>query len=556
MRFRYFIACLVVLGVAAVWYHTVQLRLPYMNQIPVFDADGLTGEAYMWARMWWDQNPFVMWFSTPRAPPSIEVPALASGSLYESWPSGSFVPIYVTAKLLGIEPSIPMANWINTAMQGLVALAIAFIAFNVALLNRLGSLSSGVIAVAATFAILLSSGLIYIFSQIYEVVICVLIYVAAFILLEVLFYRAQSGREKRIITRIQLVVIFAAFLVDWLSYTLFVFWLVSRVVAGYLGFEERLTLRRLAGLLLVPGTGFSLYLVWRFFAPGSTGRTSGISASISDLANKILERMNLTEESHITGFWSAFMEMHDGYFAPNAFSLIVWCALISAVMLVLALRLARDDIERRSIFGTLSILFLVTVPFYFHMLIIYQHTYIHRWAITKAMFAFALVPIAFLPISIFTLVRQILEKVEFPFRRLALSATGLVLALVAFGYAETSFDEPFRFYGRINRDNMLMWDDIGRNTRYQDVVVSPVLEAAPITKEIGASYKLVHLVKNFSDVDKIVEHVCGDFNVVVALPEGAGPGELAAREPSQVTDTGRIRLLRYLSYRGKAAGCS
>jgi hypothetical protein len=48
MRSRWLIACLVAVGVAAVWYHTVKLRLPYMNQIPVFDADGLTGEAYMW----------------------------------------------------------------------------------------------------------------------------------------------------------------------------------------------------------------------------------------------------------------------------------------------------------------------------------------------------------------------------------------------------------------------------------------------------------------------------------------------------------------------------
>ena len=101
-----------------------------------------------------------------------------------------------------------------------------------------------------------------------------------------------------------------------------------------------------------------------------------------------------------------------------------------------------------------------------------------------------------------------------------------------------------------------MWDDIGRNTRYQDVVVSPVLEANPISAQVGASYKLVHLAKDFGDVDRLVDHVCGDFNVVLALPEGTDAGAFAARKPSDVVDTGRIRLLRFAHYEGKRVSCT
>ncbi|MGT2434888.1 hypothetical protein ACU4GH_02460 [Bradyrhizobium betae] len=86
--------------------------------------------------------------------------------------------------------------------------------------------------------------------------------------------------------------------------------------------------------------------------------------------------------------------------------------------------------------------------------------------------------------------------------------------------------------------------------------MSPVLEALPITKEIGASNKLIHHAANFSEVDRVVERVCGKFNVVLALPKGTEAGELGSREPNEVIDTGRIRLLRYVSYPGKAAGCS
>jgi hypothetical protein len=559
MRSRQLIAGLVTLGVFAVWIYSVQLRLAYMNQIPVYDADGVTAEGHMWARMWWDEGPLNLWFATPRAPRSIETPTLADRKLYESWPPGAFIPIYLVAKLLGLEPSVPMVNWINATLHGLIALTAALIAFHLALLNRLSDLVGGVLALCVSFPILLSSGLIYIFSQIYDVVTAVLIWTAIFILLEVLFYRSRSLRHRQLIASIQLATIFCAFFVDWLSYTLFAFWMMSRLVAGYLGFEERLTFRRLAGLVMVPVCAFLTYLAWRIFAPGSLASTGGVSASIELLRLKILMRMNLTDAGHITGFGKAFIEMHADYLSHYAFPLVSGGTLITVVLLVMALHHAGDARDRRSIFATLSVLMLTTVPFYVHMLVLYEHSFIHRWAITKAMLAYALVPFAFLPIGVFVFVRVLVGhsvgKAAFLTRSRILSATNLVLAVSALLGSLSVASRPFYFLGRINRDNFLMWDDIGRNTLYQDVVVSPILEANPLRKELGASYKLVHHADNFADVDEVVDHVCGEFNVVLALSKGSEPGAFASREPTQVIDTGRIRLLRFSSYRGKAIGC-
>jgi hypothetical protein len=559
MRSRQLIAGLVVLGVFAVWTYSVTLRFAYMNQIPVIDADGVTAEGHMWARMWWDEGPLNLWFSTPLAPRSIETPTLAARRLYESWPPGAFVPIYLVAKLFGLEPSVPLVNWINATLHGLIALAAAFIAFNLGLLNRVSNLASGVLALCVSFPILLPSGLIYIFSQIYDVVTAVLIWTAIFILLEVLFYRSRSLRDKQLIGNIQLATICSAFFVDWLAYTLFAFWMMSRLVAGYLGFEERLTLRRLVGLVMMPVCAFLTYLAWRIFAPGSLASTFGVAALMEQLRFKILERMNLTDVFHITGFGKVFIEMHADSLSPYAFPLISGGALITVVSLVVAFQHAGDARDRRSVFATLSVLMLTTVPFYAHMLVLYEHTFIHRWAITKAMLAYALVPFVFLPISVFVLVRVFVGhsvgKAAFLTRSRLLSAAGLVLAASALVGSVNVASQPFVLLGRINRDNFLMWDDIGRNTIYQDVVVSPILEANPISKEIGASYKLVHHANNFADVDKVVDHVCGEFNVVLALPKGTEPGEFASREPTQVIDTGRIRLLRFLLYPGKTIGC-
>ena len=554
-RSRLFIGCLLGLAVFAVWAYTVQLRLPYMNQVPVYDADGISAEASMWARMWWDEGPFKLWFSTPRAPLSIETPTLAARTLYESWPSGAFVPIYLVALILGQEPSVAIVNWINTSLHGLIALAVAFIAFHLALLNRLRVLTSGIVAFGTCLPILLSPALIYVFSQIYDVVTAVLIFVALFILLEVLFYRAQSARDRRIITALQLATIWCAFFVDWLSYNLFAFWIMSRLAAGYLGVEPRLTLRRLAALLALPVCAFALYFVWRFFAPGSVARSYGIEASIDQLVGKIMQRMNLTDDTPITGFIPAFLEMHADYLAKPAFPLLVASIVLALALLVFAYRRSSETSERRAIFATMAVLLLVTVPNYTHMLILYQHTFLHRWAITKAMAAYSLIPFAILPISIFVVARQAIDRGELTMASKLLQPAGLVLAAVALLGSFDVSHRPFSFLGRINREQLLMWEDISRNTQYKDVVVSPVLEATPISKEIGASYKLVHHADNFADVDAVVAHVCGDFNVVVALPKGTDSGEFGTRKPNEMTDTGRIRLLRYSSYPRKAIGC-
>jgi len=551
-------ATLVALGVLLVWVYALGVRLPYMDQIPVFDADVTTAAAHMWARIWSDEGPLKIWFSTPRSPRSIEAPTLAMRTLYESWPPGAFVPIYVVAKFLGVEPTVPLVNWINTITHGLIALATAFAVFNLALFNRLESVSSAVLAVGVAFPLLLSRGLIYVFSQVYDVVTAVLVYTAIFILLEVLYYAARTANEQRIISAIQLVTIFLAFFVDWLAYNLFAFWIISRAVAGYLGIEKRLSFRRLIRLALLPISAFSIYMIWRIFAPGSLASTEGLASSMRLLGIKILQRMNLTDKSPVSGFSDVFFgQMHDDYYTEHAFMVTALSASATLLLTAIAFYRSRDAWERRSIFATGSVLVLITIPFYLHMLILYEHTYIHRWAITKAMFTYSLTPFALLPISIFTLARQLVGQPSTQREGRGLTIIALFLALSGVYYAVgvVQYKSP-NLFGRVDRATYLMWDDIRRNTRYQDVVVSPVLEANPISVQVGVSYKLVHHADSFSDVDKLVENVCGNFNVVLALPNGANLGAFVSREPSEVIDTGRVRLLRFSTYQGRTAGCS
>lgn len=558
MRLIHISTVIICVVVGLVWIMVLQLRLPYLDQIPVFDADVTTADALMWTRNWWIEGAWNIWFATPYSPLSIETPTLQSRLLYQSWPPGAFLPIYALAKLFGSEPSVPLINWFNVVTHGLIALAIAFTGFHIARLNRIGLVASTIIAAGLSFPVLYPRGLVYIFSQLYCVTTHILVYAAAFILLEAVSYRTKTTEERRLVLLAQLAVIYFAFFVDWLAYTLFAVWFCLRVLGGRWGFIDRWSPRRKLGLLLLPVSAFGIYLLWRFATPGSTARTEGVWVSIRELIWKIAYRMNLTDDHKISGFPEIFAGMHAYYYSPHVPKLIAGTAILSGLLLAAAYRFTTDREERRRIFATASLFILAILPFYAHMLLFYQHTAIHQWAIAKVVFAYALVPFAIFPVSIIICMRILAFK--FPSVRVAesgMAVVALAIAVVAFRAAETSgtvFEAPY-LMGRINPDTYRMWDDIRKNTVYRDAVFSPVLSADPIRTEVGVGNKLVYVAKDFEAIDRKIAALCGDFNVVIALPPGGDETAFGARKPSQVIDTGHVRLLRYINYPGPARGC-
>jgi hypothetical protein len=559
MRQKHVIVGVVCFAVAALWISLLMQRLPYLDQIPVYDADVTTSAARLYAHGWWANGARKMWFATPYSPLSIETPTLADLTLYQSWPPGAYVPIFLLSKFLDIEPNVPLINWINVVNHGMIALAVAFTGFNIARVNKLHVVACGLIAIGVAFPILYPRGLVYFFSQIYDVTIAVLLYAAAFIWLESLSYTVKSSRDRKILFAVQLLVIYLAFFVDWLSYTLFAFWLLVRLTGAHFGFVDRYSRRQLIGLALMPVSAFLIYLAWRVGTPGSLARTQGLFASLYELAWKVAYRMNLTDDRHITGFTAEFIGMHAYYYSPHVLPLMAGATLMTAIILALSLRLAVDPVERRSIFASASLLVLVTLPFYAHMLLLYQHTFLHRWAIAKVMFAYALIPFALLPVSAVVLLRLYLRsRAPKFFFQAGSTIVGLLFAIVACYSAAVSgqtFDLPY-LIGKIDPDRYHMWDDISRNTRFRDVVFSPVFEAPPVGVAVGVANKVVTPAKSFSEIDQRVDHICGSFDVVVAIPPGTDIGEFASRSPSNVVETRNIRLLRFADYPGKRTGCS
>src|SRR5580704_1690304 len=126
------LAC-AILGVCVVYVVVLDWRFPYIHQLPVFDLDYITTVMMMFARNWWIEGPWHMLFSMPYAPLSVEMatPDLRHG-MYQSWPPGAVLSLYLVAKLTGTEPNITMINWLNVAGHGLIALCLALSTYVIA----------------------------------------------------------------------------------------------------------------------------------------------------------------------------------------------------------------------------------------------------------------------------------------------------------------------------------------------------------------------------------------------------------------------------------------
>jgi hypothetical protein len=565
MRLIHLAIGLIIAVVTLMWVSVQIYRYPSLDQIPVRDNDVTTAQTVMWVHAWQSEGVFNLWFSTPKSPLSFEDPTLDSRELYQSWPPGAFIPIYLLSEALGEEVSVPLINWYNTVTHGFIALAVAFIGFSLARLNKINLIASTLIAIAAAPPILFPRGLVYFFSQIYCVTTSILLFVAIFIMLDALSYVTASRHNRRVLFVLQLLIIYFAFFVDWLSYTLFASWLLVRFIGGRFGLIEPWSRRQIAGLLMLPVTAFAIYMFWRIFSPGSIAQRDGPLASLYELGWKIAFRMNLLETNHIANFSEIFANMHSYYYSPHMMPLTAIATGVSVVLLGVAFLVTPRDGQRNAIFAVAALLFLVTVPFYVHMLVLYQHTAIHRWAIAKAMFAYSLVPFAILPISVVITVRQLAGKFaslgSSRIFQAGASVAAVLMGATALYSAELSantFERPY-LMGGIGRERYQTFLEINRNAGFREIFFTPdpTLDASSkMSAALGIANKRVYQARNFGDIYKQTLRLCGDFNAVLVVRKGDElPKEFALRAPSQVVETDHLRLFRYIAYPGRALGC-
>jgi hypothetical protein len=555
------LAC-AILGVCAVYIMVLDWRFPYIHQLPVFDLDYITTVMMMFARNWWIEGPWHMMFSMPYAPWSVETatPDLRYG-MYQSWPPGAVLPIYLIALLTNTEPNITMVNWLNVGCHGLIALFLALAAYFAAYVLRRPSIEAVALAILAGCIVLFPRGPVFFFSQVYAFDTFIIVFYALLILVAALELHASDRRSAARYYYLELAVLVCGLFVDWLFYFVYAVWFALRLIGTRLGYGRPLGRREAYSLTALPLVTFSMFLIWRFRTPGSIAAKDGVLASIQELMWKFIFRIGDNPDDHPVSaaqFFRPFYEAHRAFYWDSAPIILGAGFLLGLVLFAVLFRTSRPGSREREIyFGLLSIFLLSIIPAYVQMIVFKQHTFIHPWSLAKIVVPLAMVPAVFLPLLAVTVLdrwRRMLPGFRWAGAWRAASTLGVLAFAVWMGSAAWPSKPPY-LLGRVNPDAPVPWLTIHETTNYYDVVFSPEFNTAPFGIEAAVAGKLVYPAVSFADIDRRVDHICVRFNVVVVRKSPDGEATFDGRTPDQVIRGGGLTLLRFENYRGAAKGC-
>jgi hypothetical protein len=552
------LAC-AILGVCAVYVVVLDWRFAYIHQIPVWDIDYITALMMYFARNWWTEGPWHMLFSMPYAPLSVETPTpdLRYG-MYQSWPPGAVLPIYLLALLTNTEPNITMVNWLNVAGHGLIALFLSLSAYVAVLVLRRPRIEGVALAIAVACVVLLPRGPVYLFSQVYAFDDHVVVFYALFVFVTTLELHAADRDSARRYYYLEITVLVYGLFVDWLSYFVYAVWFVLRLAGARTGYGRRLGRSEAIGLAALPLVSFSMFLVWRFVTPGSVAAEQGVLASVKELLWKVIFRIGDTDDHPMsaTSFFGPFYEAHRDYYWDMAPILIgggfIFCLALFAVLF----RISRSDMAaRRTYFGLFSIFLLSIVPAYTQMLVFKQHTLYHPSSIAKIVVPLAMVPGVFLPLLTVTALGRWQALSNFPWQRPWRIASTIAVLGFAVWIGVSAWPTAPYLLGRIDPTAAVPWLTIHERTAYADVVFSPDFDTAPFGIEASVAGKLVYRARSFAEVDQKVSPICVPFNVVIVRKSPDGEERFDNRTPDQVIRAGGLTLLRFQNYRGAAKSC-
>ena len=548
-----------ILGVCIVYIVVLDWRFPYIHQLPVFDLDYITSVTMMWARNWWIEGPWHMLFSMPHAPLSVETatPDLRHG-MYQSWPPGAVLSLYLVAKLTNTEPNITMINWLNVASHAAIALFLSLSGWIAAGVLHRPAIDRVALAIVASCLVLFPRGPVFFFSQVYTFDTHIVMFYALLVFAATLELAAASTASATRCYFAQLAILVSGLFVDWLFYFVYAVWFVLRLVGAQTGYGRPLGRKEAYALTLLPLVTFSVFLVWRFVTPGSVGVEQGAFASIRELVWKFMTRIGDNPDDYplsATAFFGQFYESHR-YLYWNSAPILIGTGFIVCLVLSVALFLmSRTDLRaRKTYFGLFSIFLLSIIPAYAQLIVFKQHTAIHPWSLAKVVVPLAIVPGVFLPLLTIAVVERWQRKSQCNWVWRVGSSLGVLAFAIWLGVTAWPRQAPY-LLGRVEPAAAVPWLTIHDTTSYRDVVISPDFAALEFGVEAAVAGKVVYKVNSFAEIDPLVSHICEPFNVVVVRKGQDASDTFDGRKADRTEREGGLTLLHFQNYHGAAKSC-
>jgi len=531
---------LVLVLLSGLFAYSVAMRQPWFGKAPKSPETLLTSDAVLFARNWYREGPWKLWFGLFRDPDSIEFPTVASRTVYTSYPPGGVLPIYALGKILHREPSLSMVMTYNLANHYATTLLISLLLLY--FLRKTGCTRTDGFMLAAIpiFAMLFLPSPAYQFQMSHFHDMSVLSLFVLYVLLECIRDHETDPVRRRWLSCAQGGIAFVGILSDWLFACVAVCLYVKRLATGEI----------LCAKGTSPGKALAAFFVNSFKFWCSFGLGLGLFAlqlhhfgRFAALFAKFKERSGMGSGHFFSPFQGGLfwhVHMTRGYGTTG--KVLVGLSL-GGLAILLAYACVRRVLGRPAnakMNRGVALIFLLLAPCLLEIALLGQHSshVFHFFASTKFAVPIAAVPFVLLPVTL--LAGLNIELTALSWAKIKARCIGpagkkvrpawslvsplLVLLAVCYVYGEfPRVREQFRPPPK--RDPVRFGEFIAANTAYEDVLFALTSDLTTKTSVAGLAYamKRVHFGYSMKPIYNKLEDVEGGYVVNYLVNHGGLP---------------------------------
>jgi hypothetical protein len=482
----------------------------------------LTAHTALFAKNWYRDGPLRLKFASIGEPLSIENQH-RKRNIYISWPPGYILPIYLAAKIKGLEPSITTVQNYNLLGHFLTAYFLALTAFF--FMIRIGSsyYTSLFLSVIPIVIILFTPANLWFLQMVFMAQQAVIPLFALFVLLEILRDFPMRKSRKRIINTVQIFIFFYGAL------TAYIFYMI-----GFIVYIKRLMTREIR---------YRFFLFIKdsliFWAPAI------LSASLFALQITLLKqwphlifrgriRSGLTGFSDfwLKKFWNTFFSA--GYGSAGKY--LIWgsTALFITVLIVVLVRRFRHHTVESPVQEILFLMGILLLPCFMQIYLFKNHSWGHQYTIVKFSLPLSLIPFILGPLLLARLMKPFLGKLTrslgFMFKtsperiKAFISAAAVIILFSGGLFYALSIHTDYKNYFTENRNleahnaRIQPYHLVGRNTRFEDIVVSPGVEVAFRNKApMVYTMKTIYKTNSIYDIHSLVWNLQQNYRVNILV---------------------------------------
>ncbi|MCD6310069.1 MAG: hypothetical protein J7M18_05105 [Candidatus Eremiobacteraeota bacterium] len=455
-----------VIFTTGLFLYTVKIRSPWFGIVSELNHQWHTSSTVIMTRNWYREGIIKLKFVQVEDPASVEFPALEKRKLYLSYPPGAVLPVYLLAKIIRHEPTVPMVMGYNLANHLLIAIFLALLAYILLAQLKVHPLNAMFFSIVPPMFELLMPGPLYWHQNVYYADEAVILPFAIVIFLEVLRKSIRKKSTLNIVNIIQTIIFFYGFLTDWLFVFIALVMYVKRILTGEIPVRKGILQFLWYSLVFwLPGLiAIGLFLIqvsyfnfWQEVMERATTRMS--------FDKDMVRNISFTQKVWL------YMILNYGQMGLR----LLWSSIIVFIIMcgyTIYLRVRKRTLNS-GLTRILCVTGLLLVPCFLQIYALRNHSYVHDFSVLKFSLSLAVIPFIIFPVLLVLDYKKTEPVKKNPWIMLMLNIVVLLMAILyitgEYPRYKKCFPEPNPEYQQLGRYFEKRFD-------YNDIVFSPDFE--------------------------------------------------------------------------------